>query len=70
MKPMLTPQTQGVIHIAVTDVGLNGVSTDATLRDGDVVALMLDSIDVSQSDLQGITKIHLYGVVGGRQGVF
>lgn len=67
---MLNPQADVNIHIAVTDVGLNGVSTDATLHDSDTVALMLESIDVSRSDLHGITKGHLYGVVGDRQGVF
>ncbi len=60
----------GTIRTAVTDVGLNGVSSDATLRNGDVVALMLESIDTSRSDLRGISAQQLYGVVGGRQGVF
>lgn len=69
-KTMQNPRAEGIIHIAITDVGLNGISSDATLHDGDTVALMLESIDVSRSDLHGVTKVHLYGVVGGRQGVF
>jgi len=61
---------ESLLRVVTTDVGLNGISSDAMLRNGDVVALMLERIDATQFDLRGISATEIFAVVGGRQGVF
>ncbi|MCP4958735.1 MAG: hypothetical protein GY925_05625 [Actinomycetia bacterium] len=42
------------LHVAFTDVGLDGLSSDATLREGDEVVLVLERIDAAEFELSGV----------------